>query len=81
VARMGGREGACSILVGRPEGKTPLGRPKRRWGDNITVDIQKVAGEAWTGLLWLGQGQMEGCCERGNGPPGFIIAQDLLASQ
>jgi hypothetical protein len=35
VARMGEKKNACKILVGKPEGKRPLGRPRRRWEDNI----------------------------------------------
>jgi hypothetical protein len=35
VARMGEKRNACRILVGKPEGKRPLGRPRRRWMDNI----------------------------------------------
>jgi len=39
-------------LVGRPEGKRPLGRPRRRWGDNIEMDFQEVGGgwEDWMEL-------------------------------
>jgi hypothetical protein len=33
------------VLVGKPEGKRPLGRPKRRWEDNIKIDLQEVGGE------------------------------------
>jgi hypothetical protein len=39
VAGMGGRRGACRFLVVRLEGKRPLERPKRRWEDNIKVDL------------------------------------------
>ena len=42
VARMGKRRDVFSVLVGKPEGKRPLGRPRRRWEDNIKVDIQEV---------------------------------------
>jgi hypothetical protein len=42
VARMGEGRGAYRILVGRPEGKRPLGRPWRRWEDNIKMDLQEV---------------------------------------
>ena len=41
------------VLVGKPEGKRPLGRPMRQWEDNIKMDIQKVGWGAWTGLIWL----------------------------
>jgi hypothetical protein len=47
---MGGRRVACSVLVGRPEGKTPLGRPSYRWEYNITMDIQEVV---WGGMGWV----------------------------
>jgi hypothetical protein len=39
VARMGERRGVYKILVGKPEGKRPVGRPRRRWEDNIKMDL------------------------------------------
>jgi hypothetical protein len=42
----GERRNACRILVGKPEGKRPLGRPRRRWVDNIKMDLRKVG---WDG--------------------------------
>jgi hypothetical protein len=42
VACMGERSGVYRILVGKPEGKRPLGRPRRRWEDNIKVNLQDV---------------------------------------
>jgi hypothetical protein len=39
VARMWEKKGAYRILVGRPEGRQPLGRPRRRWDDNIKIDL------------------------------------------
>jgi hypothetical protein len=42
VARMGEGRGAYRILVGRPEGRRPLGRPSSRWEDNIKIDLQEV---------------------------------------
>jgi len=42
VARMGEIINACSILVGKPEGKRPPGRPRHRWEDNIRMDLRKV---------------------------------------
>ena len=41
------------VLVGKPEGKRPLGRPRRRWEDNIRMDLQEVGVGYWTGLGWL----------------------------
>jgi hypothetical protein len=43
VARMGGR-GVYRILVGKPEGKRPMGKPRRRWEDNIKMGLQEVGG-------------------------------------
>jgi hypothetical protein len=42
VARMGEGRGAYRILVGRPEGRIPFGRPRHRWEDNIKMDLQEV---------------------------------------
>jgi hypothetical protein len=44
VTRMGEDRGVHRVLVGKPEGKRPLGRPRRRWEDNIKMDLQKVGG-------------------------------------
>ena len=53
VALMGERGGAYRVLVGSPEGKRALGRPRRRWNVNIKMDLQVVRCGAWTGLIWL----------------------------
>jgi hypothetical protein len=50
VARMGEERGVYRVLVGKPEGKRPLGRPRRRWVDNIRMDLQEVVVGMWTGL-------------------------------
>jgi hypothetical protein len=42
VARMGKGRGVYKVLVRKPEGKRPLGRPRHRWEDNITMDLQEV---------------------------------------
>jgi hypothetical protein len=41
---------AYRILVGKPEGKRPLGRPRRRWVDNIKVDLREIV---WDGMDWI----------------------------
>jgi hypothetical protein len=56
VAHVGDSRAARSDFVGRPEGKRPLGRPVRRYEDNIKTDLQDVGWRAWTGLFWLGIG-------------------------
>jgi hypothetical protein len=44
VARMGENRGVHRVLVGKPERKRPLGRPRRRWEDNIKMDLEEVGG-------------------------------------
>jgi hypothetical protein len=55
VAGMGDRRGAYRVLVGKPKGKRPLGRPRHRWEDNIRISLQKWNEEAWacTRLIWV----------------------------
>ena len=50
---MGESRGVYRILVGKPEGNTSLGKPTRRWEDNIKMDFRKRVGMAWTGFIWL----------------------------
>jgi len=52
VARVGEGRGVYRLLVGRPEGKRPLGRPRRRWEDNIKMDLRKIGigGANWIQL-------------------------------
>jgi hypothetical protein len=49
---MGEGRGVCRVLMGKPEGKSPLGRPSCRWEDNIKMDLQEVVcgGMDWIGL-------------------------------
>jgi hypothetical protein len=47
AARMGETRYACGILVGKPEGKRTLGRPRRRWVDNIKMDLREIG---WDGM-------------------------------
>jgi hypothetical protein len=44
---MGKERGVHRVLVGKPEGKRPLGRPRRRWEDKIKIDVQEVGGGRW----------------------------------
>jgi hypothetical protein len=54
VARMWEKRNAYRLLVGKPEGKRPLGRARRRWVDNIRMDLgERWNGVMWTGLTWL----------------------------
>jgi hypothetical protein len=51
VTRMGEKRNAYRLLVGKPEGMRPLGRPRRRWVDNIKRDVERWNGVMWTGLV------------------------------
>jgi hypothetical protein len=55
VARMEAPRNAYRILVGKPERKRPLGRPRRRWGDNIKMDLKRDR-MGWCGLDQTGSG-------------------------
>jgi hypothetical protein len=54
VARMGEGRGAYRVLVERPEGRRPFGRPRRRWEINIKMDLQEVG---WRGMDWIDMAQ------------------------
>jgi hypothetical protein len=51
---MGERRGAYRALVGKPEGRRPLERPRRRWEDNIIMDLREVG---WGGMDWINVAQ------------------------
>jgi hypothetical protein len=53
VVRMGDERRVHRVLVGKPEEKRPLVRPRRRWEDNIKMSIQEVGGVVGTGWSWL----------------------------
>jgi len=54
VASMDKERGVYRVLVGKPEGKRPLGRPRRRWVDNIRMDLQEVG---YGYIDWIGPAQ------------------------
>jgi hypothetical protein len=54
VARIGQKRNAYRILVGKPEGKSPLGRPRRRWVDNIKMDLSEIG---WDDVDWIDTAQ------------------------
>jgi hypothetical protein len=51
---MGENRNACRILLGKPEGKRPLERPRRRWVDNIKLDLREIE---WDGVNWIDMAQ------------------------
>jgi len=52
----GERRGVYRVLVGKPEGKRPLGKPRRRLEDNINMDLPRSGMGAWTGCTWPRKG-------------------------
>jgi hypothetical protein len=50
IARLGEKKNACRIFVGKPEGKGSPGRPRRRWNDNIKIDLREIG---WGGRDWI----------------------------
>jgi hypothetical protein len=50
VARIRETRNAYRILAGKPEGKRPLGRPRRRWVNNIKMDLEEIG---WNGMDWI----------------------------
>jgi hypothetical protein len=64
------KRNAYRILVGKPEGKRPLGRPRRRWVDNVKMDLRVRIGWYELDGSESGQGPVEGSCEHGNEPLG-----------
>ena len=53
MVRTGDRRGVYRVVVGIPNGKGSLGKPRSRQESNIKMDLQKVGFVAWIGLLWL----------------------------
>jgi hypothetical protein len=75
---MGERRGAYRALVGKPEGRRPLGRPRRRWEDNIKMDLSEVGWGHGLDQSGSGQGQVAGSCEYGDEPSGSIKCGEFL---
>jgi hypothetical protein len=72
VARLGERRDLYRVLLGKSEGKRPLGRPRRGRENNIKMDFQKVG---CGGLDWI---ELEDACECGNEPSGTINGVEFL---
>jgi hypothetical protein len=60
VARMGEGRNVYRVLVGKPERKRPLGRPRRRWEDGIKMGFRKIGCGVWSGFTWLRIGILGG---------------------
>jgi hypothetical protein len=77
---MGRKRNVYRILVGKPEGKRPLGRPRRRLVDNKKWILERWDGMGWYGLdrSGSGYGPVEGSCEHGSEPSGSIKFWEVL---
>ena len=75
AARLGEERGVYSFLVGKPEGKMSLGRPRHRWEDNISIDLQEVG---CGGMDWIELAQDRDTCECGNEHSGSIKCEEFL---
>jgi hypothetical protein len=70
---MGEVRNVYKVLVGKPEGKRPLGRPRRRWEDGIGMDLREIdLGGSGLDSTGSGQGPLAGCGECGDEPSGFF---------
>jgi len=79
VARMGEKKGVYRVLVGKPDGRRPLGRPRSIWVDNIRIDLQEVG----CGYMdWIGLAQdrdrWRKLVECGNEPSGSVKYAEFL---
>ena len=63
---------AYRVLVGKPERKRPLGRPRSRWDDNIKMDLREVGCDPRDWIALAGDRYLAGLCKGGNEPPGSL---------
>jgi hypothetical protein len=75
---MGVRRGTYRVLVGKPEGRRPLRRPRRRWEDSIKMDLREVMGGHGLDQSGSRQVHVAGCCECGDEPSGYIKCGEFL---
>jgi hypothetical protein len=76
VARMGEEIKVYKLLVGKPEGKRPLGRPRRRWENGVRMDFKEIGlGGVDLDSVGSGQGPVAGCCECGDEPSGSCATE------
>jgi hypothetical protein len=67
------------VLVGKPEGRRPFGRPRRRWEDGIRMDLKEIGlGGCGLDSTVSGQGPVESCCECGDEPSGSCATELVI---
>jgi hypothetical protein len=72
---MGEKRNTYRLLVGMPEGKRLLGRPRRRWVDNIRMDLGEMG---WGDVDWIGLAQVRSSCEFGIEPAGYMKCWETI---
>ena len=79
VERISEAREMCRVLVGKLKGRRPLGRPRRRWVDNIRMDLQEV-GCGYMDWIWLVQDRdgLADACRCGNEPSGSVKCGEFL---
>jgi hypothetical protein len=76
VVRMGEERKVYNVFVGKPDGKRPLGRPRRRWEDGIRIDLRETGwGGGGLDSTVSGQGPVAGCCKCGDEPSGSCATE------
>jgi hypothetical protein len=75
VARMGEKRKVYKVLVGKHEGKRPLGRPRHRWENGIRMDLGDWLRGCGLDSTGSGQGPVAGCCECGDEPSGSCATE------
>jgi hypothetical protein len=75
VAHIGEERKLYKVLVGKPKGKRPLGRPRRRREDGIRMDLKVIGRGVWIGFDWLRIGPVASCCECGDEPSGSCATE------
>jgi len=78
VTHMGEERRVYRVLVGKPEGKRPLGRPRRRWVDTIRTDLLEVGCGYMDWIELAKDRQMMGACECGNEPSSSVKCGEFL---
>jgi hypothetical protein len=75
----GREEKSVEILVGKPEGKRPLGKPRRRWEDGIRMDLWEIGLGCGLDSTGSGQGRVAGCGECGDEPLGSCATELVIS--
>ena len=78
VVHIGEERGVYRVLVGKPEGKRPPGRPRHRWVDNIRMDLQEVGCGYMDWIGWAQDRHVVDACECGNEPSGSVKCGEFL---